>query len=227
MGSFADTTYPREGTETYYGFAQSHVEKQTQLIPARGRKQAAGRVRRFRNGHNLSPRGDGNRSDCRAAGAPLDTTYPREGTETFSGFYISLPPYDTTYPREGTETVVDRLHGRRGLADTTYPREGTETQEDMKPRRLLLTQLIPARGRKPSLRPIPQNCWAGHNLSPRGDGNQHFRLLATRKKPDTTYPREGTETADGCAILVSSKRHNLSPRGDGNSSAGARPSWQL
>ena len=35
--------------------------------------------------------------------------------------------FDTTYPREGTETFMNRvLYGTKN--DTTYPREGTETQ---------------------------------------------------------------------------------------------------
>ena len=56
----------------------------SQLIPVRGRKQ----------------------------GNPLDigtaervTTYPREGTETFTVSVIFLAFKVTTYPREGTETI--------------------------------------------------------------------------------------------------------------------------
>ena len=62
-----DTTYPREGTETYFCFALlSLLSNLTQLIPARGRK-----LRRRHNhvkvvGHNLSPRGDGNAAAHRA-----------------------------------------------------------------------------------------------------------------------------------------------------------------
>ena len=37
-------------------------------------------------GHNLSPRGDGNRDFCRNLRRALDTTYPREGTETILHF---------------------------------------------------------------------------------------------------------------------------------------------
>jgi len=55
-----------------------------------------------------------------------------------------------------------------------------------------VTQLIPARGRKQIL--DGASCGkSGHNLSPRGDGN-----LA------------------GLPLLQQGHRHNLSPRGDGN-----------
>ena len=80
----------------------------------------------------------------------------------------------------------------------------------------LTTQLIPARGRK--LRRIGRSSRVPrHNLSPRGDGNIFVQLnrvgvdrhnLSPRGdgnllllcssvfavEPDTTYPREGTET---------------------------------
>ena len=70
---------------------------------------------------------------------------------------------------------------------------------------------------------LTARCAAGHNLSPRGDGNIFVQLnrvgvdrhnLSPRGdgnllllcssvfavEPDTTYPREGTETADGARI---------------------------
>ena len=60
----------------------------------------------------------------------------------------------------------------------------------------------------------------GHNLSPRGDGN--LLLLCSSVfavEPDTTYPREGTETAAAHRAVKPCAGHNLSPRGDGNSDA--------
>ena len=104
---------------------------------------------------------------------------------------------------------------------------------------VLRTQLIPARGRKPELL-FPDHCghsrhnlsprgdgnhrqdrlaqsWTGHNLSPRGDGNDRASCK-WEYTSDTTYPREGTETAEHACLCSVHKGHNLSPRGDGNSS---------
>ena len=101
----------------------------------------------------------------------------------------------------------------------------------------LLSQLIPARGRKPNSPCGMMYPGKGHNLSPRGDGN---RCSGTEERDFrvTTYPREGTETdafSFGDALKASQlipargrkpaiapasccfcSRHNLSPRGDGN-----------
>ena len=79
-----DTTYPREGTETFC-LRRSVRRWRTQLIPARGRK----RLRRI----------------GRSSRVP-DTTYPREGTETGMAQAPGLGHADTTYPREGTETCI-------------------------------------------------------------------------------------------------------------------------
>ena len=128
---------------------------QTQLIPARGRKQK----RSCEKGHDRS-----------------DTTYPREGTETI----LTDPPYcsggtqlipargrkprcagsrlnriaDTTYPREGTETGQSTA-AAKDTDDTTYPREGTETLSAHLLSSFLKTQLIPARGRKQIISVLP------------------------------------------------------------------------
>ena len=56
--------------------------RMTQLIPARGRKPGNRARRKGIPGHNLSPRGDGNGQRLYVAHFGLDTTYPREGTET-------------------------------------------------------------------------------------------------------------------------------------------------
>ena len=166
-------------------------------------------------GHNLSPRGDGNRCVLAVEREAHDTTYPREGTET------SFPP-----------------RGRGRCRDTTYPREGTETLLLLLLKRFLKTQLIPARGRKPSglafvsltnrlTQLIPargrklicrrrRSCRPGDTTYPR-EGTETYR------KPDgycgtydTTYPREGTETPFTEVTPASLAGHNLSPRGDGN-----------
>ncbi len=165
-----DTTYPREGTETG-------------VQPVEGAPC---------DGHNLSPRGDGNQAGAVLEHSVGDTTYPREGTETcglgssassartqlipargrkpLAGSSFQPRAWDTTYPREGTETPAGRRFCLR-RSDTTYPREGTET-------------LIPW---------IKSKTTDGHNLSPRGDGND-LQQRQRRRAHDTTYPREGTET---------------------------------
>ena len=79
-----DTTYPREGTETYFCFALlSLLSNLTQLIPARGRKRFDLLFFRHLYPTQLIPaRG---RKRCGASGGQAvcrDTTYPREGTET-------------------------------------------------------------------------------------------------------------------------------------------------
>ena len=65
------------------------------------------------------------------------------------------------------------IHGDLGITavDTTYPREGTETIEISSLLHALGTQLIPARGRKLGADGHNAAPGAGHNLSPRGDGN--------------------------------------------------------
>ena len=194
MGSFADTTYPREGTETAAHRAVKPCAA-TQLIPARGRKlrvmqevnnhvwtqliPARGRKRRSRRSHRLRWQ---------------DTTYPREGTETYFCFALlsllsnltQLIPargrkrFDLLFFRHLYPTQLIPARGRKRLRrigrssrvpDTTYPREGTETPTPPQSRQSGRTQLIPARGRK--------RCGAS--------GGQAVCR-------DTTYPREGTET---------------------------------
>ena len=59
LPAWADTTYPREGTETRWARALLPLAG-TQLIPARGRKHIAPTLAHASARHNLSPRGDGN-----------------------------------------------------------------------------------------------------------------------------------------------------------------------
>ena len=205
--------------------------------------------------HNLSPRGDGNEYQARPGGRPQDTTYPREGTETPS-LPIPYPPRMTQLiPARGRKlsfrisAIRSRGHNlsprgdgnptlpssRSWPTDTTYPREGTETVDDFcTPIYEILTQLIPARGRKldPAdglLRDV------GHNLSPRGDGNLPFHdamtdMMLTQLIPargrkllvagdpalsslDTTYPREGTETQQRLGAGIHPRTQLIPARG--------------
>ena len=151
----SDTTYPREGTETFVCARSDLHGNGTQLIPARGRK------RRSRRSHRLRWQ---------------DTTYPREGTETYFCFALlsllsnltQLIPargrkrFDLLFFRHLYPTQLIPARGRKRLRrigrssrvpDTTYPREGTETPTPPQSRQSGRTQLIPARGRKPNLGP--------------------------------------------------------------------------
>ena len=144
--------------------------------------------------HNLSPRGDGNSLGSVCQHVEHDTTYPREGTETYFCFALlsllsnltQLIPargrkrFDLLFFRHLYPTQLIPARGRKRLRrigrssrvpDTTYPREGTETPTPPQSRQSGRTQLIPARGRK--------RCGAS--------GGQAVCR-------DTTYPREGTET---------------------------------
>ncbi len=144
--------------------------------------------------HNLSPRGDGNLDFAQVGRHAQDTTYPREGTETYFCFALlsllsnltQLIPargrkrFDLLFFRHLYPTQLIPARGRKRLRrigrssrvpDTTYPREGTETPTPPQSRQSGRTQLIPARGRK--------RCGAS--------GGQAVCR-------DTTYPREGTET---------------------------------
>ena len=166
--------------------------------------------------HNLSPRGDGNRSAVRGRSLYYDTTYPREGTETCAASDNPTRTYDTTYPREGTETngvmqkslwqrtqlIPARGRKRRSRRshrlrwqDTTYPREGTETYFCFALLSLLsnLTQLIPARGRKRFDLLFFRHLYPTQLIPARGRKRLR-RIGRSSRVPDTTYPREGTET---------------------------------
>ena len=78
-----DTTYPREGTETH-GFAtHRNLDNGTQLIPARGRKRLPAAFEpNFRKTQLIPARGRKPGPERGALLRLLDTTYPREGTET-------------------------------------------------------------------------------------------------------------------------------------------------
>ena len=98
--------------------------------------------------HNLSPRGDGNKGRKCHCVHFKDTTYPREGTETFfAGISHCYHFGHNLSPRGDGNLKVTEPRWTRP-ADTTYPREGTETLLDKLPSEGTTTQLIPARGRK-------------------------------------------------------------------------------
>ena len=175
----------------------------------------------------------------------------------------SLRNIDTTYPREGTETVLHRLSRATSDIDTTYPREGTETPiscaagratgHNLSPRgdgnpwcrnsgKWSTTQLIPARGRKlPAIiiygivdqtQLIPAR---GRKPYPWGLGISNWgmtQLIPARgRKPmpdsyrghttDTTYPREGTETI-ACSVRAKFPQDTTYPREGTETWAGAR-----
>ena len=142
---------------------------------------------------------------------------------------------DTTYPREGTETPISCAAGRatghnlspRGDGNPWCRNSGKWSTTQLIPARgrtlpaIIIygivdqTQLIPARGRKP----MPDS-YRGHTTDttyPR-EGTETIACSVRAKFPqDTTYPREGTETWAGARGTTTTARHNLSPRGDGNS----------
>ena len=185
---------PARGRKPFDGNGLINMTNTTQLIPARGRKPHRARKHDNHLGHNLSPRGDGNLTGTPNPRSLMDTTYPREGTETYFCFALlsllsnltQLIPargrkrFDLLFFRHLYPTQLIPARGRKRLRrigrssrvpDTTYPREGTETPTPPQSRQSGRTQLIPARGRK--------RCGAS--------GGQAVCR-------DTTYPREGTET---------------------------------
>ena len=101
---------------------------------------------------------------------------------------------------------------------------------------VLLTQLIPARGRKP-VSTTATAYGPGHNLSPRGDGNTRFSRISCGLTGHNLSPRgDGNPKINNVVYsscltqlipargrklgmkrrLQSGAGHNLSPRGDGN-----------
>ena len=147
------------------------LPEMTQLIPARGRKLLVAVAILCVVRHNLSPRGDGNGDVQQESGKVQDTTYPREGTETWARRQWEQEPLDTTYPREGTETYFCfALLSLLSNLTQLIPARGRKRFDLLFFRHLYPTQLIPARGRKLRRRHNHVKV-VGHNLSPRGDGN--------------------------------------------------------
>ena len=161
-----DTTYPREGTETGYACWQIPKSQDT-TYPREGTEtDIATSYANLRAGHNLSPRGDGNNRIHHICGIRNDTTYPREGTET--GRCRSLDyrrANDTTYPREGTETRGGLLLGRPDEWTQLIPARGRKPTHHNAHAHIGTTQLIPARGRKRFLGSLGF-CWGRTQLIP-------------------------------------------------------------
>ena len=141
-----DTTYPREGTETLSAHLLSSFLK-TQLIPARGRKPVLFGARHHGLGHNLSPRGDGNKS---SAYFPISS----EGH--------NLSPRGDGNARNSPLIIS-------ASATQLIPARGRKPATSLYAPSFIWTQLIPARGRKLLLNATNASV-SRHNLSPRGDG---------------------------------------------------------
>ena len=103
IGLTGETTHPREGTETrraqngpelalkqlipargrkHQIIQPGHALRVKQLIPARGRKLDRKIPQNHLPRNNSSPRGDGNSLNPSTRPETLETTHPREGTET-------------------------------------------------------------------------------------------------------------------------------------------------
>ena len=141
-----DTTYPREGTETLSAHLLSSFLK-TQLIPARGRKPELFGALHHGLGHNLSPRGDGNKS---SAYFPISS----EGH--------NLSPRGDGNARNSPLIIS-------ASATQLIPARGRKPATSLYAPSFIWTQLIPARGRKLLLNATNASV-SRHNLSPRGDG---------------------------------------------------------
>ena len=96
------TTYPREGTETFFNYFKKSIYFVT-TYPREGTET--------------------DRSSFLLLQSQV-TTYPREGTETFCPRFPLIGGCVTTYPREGTTafSFATTVH----LSVTTYPRKGTK-----------------------------------------------------------------------------------------------------
>ena len=77
-----DTTYPREGTETWAGARGTTTTARHNLSPRGDGNSIPRTIILNVSRHNLSPRGDGNNHFYSPSRFEKDTTYPREGTET-------------------------------------------------------------------------------------------------------------------------------------------------
>ena len=147
---YSDTTYPREGTETIVPASRIDRTSTTQLIPARGRKPPFSETLPDFHATQLIPARGRKRGIFFAPAITNDTTYPREGTETFCHELCQLCTADTTYPREGTETRRS-TNERTKLLTQLIPARGRKPGKARRRPRTRTTQLIPARGRKLSL----------------------------------------------------------------------------
>ena len=124
--------------------------------------------------HNLSPRGDGNSCLRKSAVTGQQTTQliPARGRKLNLHMTVGDPAPDTTYPREGTETYFCfALLSLLSNLTQLIPARGRKRFDLLFFRHLYPTQLIPARGRKRLRRIGRSSRVPRHTLSPRGDGN--------------------------------------------------------
>ena len=143
--------------------------------------------------HNLSPRGDGNQIEPLAITPQRTQLIPARGRKQGCRCGDGGDDPDTTYPREGTETRPPR-------DSTALPRHNLSPRGDgnISPlvcRSALSVCNLSPRGDGNIFVQLNRVGVDRHNLSPRGDGN--LLLLCSSVfavEPDTTYPREGTET---------------------------------
>ena len=209
-----ETTHPREGTETS-GVARATQRREKQLIPARGRKPNRSGFGFRRQKKQLIPaRGRKLPQSFSHLLIPSKQLIPARGRKLKTTSTPSGISSETTHPREGTETqkYPPLL---MCFFETTHPREGTETRLGFQTDRRQRKQLIPARGRKPTI-VARLTKRLGNNSSPRGDGNRrntpHIDILVRNNSSprgdgnvadsdellavcETTHPREGTETS--------------------------------
>ena len=99
--------------------------------------------------HNLSPRGDGNLVCTQNySSVKLDTTYPREGTETHQPLHGSQGGGTQLIPARGRKLIIFSGFSCLFVGHNLSPRGDGNTSA------------LPSR-----------RINGGHNLSPRGDGN--------------------------------------------------------
>ena len=123
--------------------------------------------------HNLSPRGDGNARRKRHARCCRTQLIPARGRKHLPCAPTSTSMGHNLSPRGDGNRKVFRFFSKMAMRHNLSPRGDGNCFIDS-----LIAAIMP-----------------GHNLSPRGDGN--LLLLCSSVfavEPDTTYPREGTET---------------------------------
>ena len=103
--------------------------------------------------HNLSPRGDGNHAaEALVLVVYLTQLIPARGRKLSDVERLERSALDTTYPREGTETTAFHLIFRASRTQL-IPARGRKHILKGHAGGSVWTQLIPARGRKPSTSP--------------------------------------------------------------------------
>ena len=210
---FAETTYPRKGTEPFV--------RQLSI---------------FGIGNNLSPQGDGTISlFFSMLLPPFETTYPRKGTEPANQWHTVALVIETTYPRKGTEqwsflscfspqgnNLSPQGDGNcnvmyfwnNSFAKQLIPARGRKLFKEIERRRVIRKQLIPARGRKPISFMIPAKS-IRNNLSPQGDGNRQSHGAPLCSVLKQLIPARGRKPRVRPGLRYNAGKQ-LIPAGDGN-----------